>query len=133
MRKVLYVTSVLGLEGIPYDLKRENKELHREFLMKLKDLNALEDVSDIFQNEEDKKWIIDTETYLFLGEHIFTINCPISTEIRSLPQFHTLIEEFNQKITHPKKIKYKEIPEERFPHCFVMDFEDGSENIYFTN
>lgn len=133
MKKVLYVTSVLGFDGIPYDLYRENKELHREFLLSLKKINALEDVSDVFQSEEERKWIIDTEGCLVFEDKIFTINSSISTSLRALPEFHLVIEEFNKKLQRPKKIEYKEIPNERFPYCFVMDFEDGSENIFFTN
>jgi hypothetical protein len=134
MKKIVYSQDVLGLISIWYDLHRQNKELHDQFMTEVFKLGYLEDITEVF-NHVDDKWFLNTASgFVIIEEKTYTFHSKEKEyEMRCDERFHKVVEEFNQKLERPIKLQYKEIKDDRFPSMVISVWEDGSEHILFTD
>lgn len=137
MNKLIYCGEVLGLAGVWHDLHNQDKNLHREFMRKVFELNSdyMDDVSDIFEPDDPCfMFLQDSPGYLVLGDKTYTfITSQAEYVMRCDERFHQIVEEYVSRLTRNKKILYKEISDERFPSMVIVSWDDGSEHIMFTD
>jgi len=133
--KVLFVRQVLGLSQLHYYLKTENSVKHDEYLTELLEAGYLEDVSDVFVEEEDKKFVRSAAGFLETDKGIYVM--PSSWDIRG-KRMRTdekgieIIQKYNQFLTRTMKIEFKEIKEEDFERMTIAEWDDGSESVLFN-
>lgn len=133
--RVLFVKEVLGLTRLHYYLKRENEEKHNEYLKELLDNGYLEDLTEIFTEESDKKFIRTSHGFLELNNKIYSMPHEWDERgkcLRTDNKGIEIIEKYNAFLENPMKIDFKEIKEEDFERMCIIEWEDGSESVMFN-
>lgn len=134
MKKIIYSQNVLGIAHIWFSLHSQDKTLHDEFMKKIFELDHLEDITELFHHEKDFQFlqgangfvVIDGKTYTFYTNQK-------EYDMRGDERFHEVAEEYNQKLSRPINLLYKDIAENRYPSMVITHWEDGSEHITFTD
>lgn len=135
MQKIIYVNEVMGLPGVWYDLHNQNKILYNEFMIKMLALGHLQDETDLFTHDPDMiDLLLDTSGFIKNEDKYYAMKTSRELDvIRSDENFHKLLEEYNQKLTKPYKLSYKDVPNYRVPSMVVLTWDCGSESILFTD
>ena len=134
--QVLFINEVLGLSKLHYYLKRENPQKHDEYLKELLEYGYLEDVSEVFIEEEDKKFARNAFGFLEIENKFYVMpnsSDELSKKLRTERKGIEIIEKYNKLLKEPMNLQYKQIEQNQLEKMTVVEWEDGSESVVVQN
>lgn len=134
--KVLFVNEVLGLINLHYMLKREDNQKHKEYLIELLNEGYMEDISEIFSEEIDKKSIRHAHGILEINNTMYSFpyyDTEQQKRLRVETKGHEIIAKYNVLLKNPMKIEFKEFDENNYNRIIIQEQEDGSEFIFLMD
>lgn len=133
--KILFINEILGLTNLHYMLKKENNQMHKEYLIELCNEGYMEDISEIFSEEYEKETIRHSHGILEINNNIYNFpssDTEISKRLRIETKGHEIIDKYNSLLKSPMKIEFKEFKEQDYKSILIQERDDGSEFIDFT-
>lgn len=133
--KILFVKEVLGLGRLHSRLGKENEELRKKYLMELISAGYMEDISDVFPNDEDREIMRTSDGILESEGKLYNFPCSWDAKskcMRTEEKGIEIIERYNSMLNKPINISSKELKEEDYERVTIIEWEDGSEGILFN-
>ena len=134
--RVLFVKEVLGLSRLNYYLHKENINAHKDYLLELLEAGYLNDISEVFPNEEDKALMRNSEAVLETNGNMYIYPCAwdeMGKKMRTEKKGIEIIEKYNKFLNDPIVLQFKEIENKDYERVIIVEWEDGSEDILFKD